>query len=47
MRNMKAEEFVNDWQYEKAKRQERKQDRRSRDRRKTGRGVWQAIPADE
>lgn len=47
MKAMKAEEFGQDWQYEKAKRQERKQDRKSRDRRRGGRGIWEAKPADE
>lgn len=46
MRKMQAEEFGKDYQYEKAKRDQRKQDRKSRDRRKSGRGVWEAKPAD-
>lgn len=46
MRAMKAEEFGNSWEYDKAKREERKQDRKSRERRKSGRGVWEAKPAD-
>lgn len=46
MRTMKAEEFGNSWEYDKAKRKERKQDRKSRDRRKSGRSIWEAKPAD-
>lgn len=44
---MKADEFGNGWEYEKAKREERKTTRKSRDRRRTGRGIWEAKPADE
>lgn len=46
MKAMKAEEFGNSWEYDKAKREQRKEDRKSRDRRKSGRGVWEAKPAD-
>lgn len=44
---MKAEEFGNSWEYDKAKREERKQTRKSRDQRKGRKGVWEAKPADE
>lgn len=47
MRNMNAEDFGQSWEYEKAKRARRKEDRKSRERRKSGRGVWEAKPADE
>lgn len=43
---MQVEEFGKDYQYEKAKREQRKEDRKSRDRRKNGRGIWEAKPAD-
>lgn len=46
MKEMKVEEFGKSWEYEKAKRDQRKQDRKSRDRRKSGRSVWEAKPAD-
>lgn len=46
MKAMKVEEFAKDYQYEKAKREQRKEDRKTRDRRKGGRGVWEAKPAD-
>lgn len=46
MRRMEASEFGKGYEYEKAKREERKQDRKSRDRRKNGRSVWEAKPAD-
>lgn len=42
----KAEEFGQGWEYEKAKRSQRKEDRKTRDRRKGGRGIWEAKPAD-
>ena len=44
---MKAEEFGNSWEYDKAKKEERKQTRDQRNRRRSGRGVWEAKPADE
>lgn len=47
MRQMKAEEFQQDWEYDKAKRDQRKKDRSSRDKRKAGRSRWEAKPADE
>ncbi|QNO00711.1 hypothetical protein QGX17_gp072 [Pseudomonas phage phiPsa381] len=47
MRKMQAEEFGKGYEYEKAKREERKQTRNTRDRRRSGRGVWEAKPADE
>lgn len=47
MRKMQAEEFGNSWEYDRAKRKERKQDRQSRTRRKAGRSIWEARPADE
>ncbi|AMR57390.1 hypothetical protein vB_PsyM_KIL3b_0144 [Pseudomonas phage vB_PsyM_KIL3b] len=48
MRKMSAEEFGGKgYEYEKAKRQERKADRKTRERRKSGRSVWEAKPADE
>jgi hypothetical protein len=46
LKSFKVEEFGNAWEYNKAKREERKQDRKTRDRRKSGRGVWEAKPAD-
>lgn len=46
MRKMQADDFGRNWEYEKAKREQRKEDRKSRDRRKSGRGVWEAKPAD-
>lgn len=46
MRKMQAEEFQQGWKYEQAKRQQRKQERSSRDLRRTGRSVWEAKPAD-
>lgn len=47
MRKMQADEFGKDYEYEKAKRDERKQTRRSRDQRKGRKGQWEAKPADE
>lgn len=47
MRKMKAGEYENSWEYDKAKKEERKQDRNSRDQRKGRKGVWQAKGADE
>jgi hypothetical protein len=44
---MNAEEFGKGWEYEKAKRDQRKQDRNSRDQRKGRKGQWEPIPADE
>jgi hypothetical protein len=44
---MKAEEFGKGYEYDQAKREERKKTRKSRDRRRSGRGVWEAKPADE
>lgn len=46
MKSMNAEEFAKDYQYDKAKRDQRKEDRKSRDRRKSGRSIWEAKPAD-
>jgi hypothetical protein len=43
---MSAEEFNKGWEYDKAKRERRKEDRKSRERRKGGRDVWEAKPAD-
>lgn len=47
MRKMQADEFGKDYEYEKAKRDERKQTRRTRDQRKGRKGQWEAKPADE
>lgn len=44
---MKAEEFGKSWEYDKAKREERKQDRKTRDQRRGRKGQWEAKPADE
>ena len=44
---MKAGEFAKSWEYKKAKREERKQDRNSRDQRRGRKGVWQPKGADE
>ncbi len=44
---MNAEEFGKSWEYDRAKREERKNTRKSRERRRSGRGVWEAKPADE
>ena len=47
MRKMSADEFGKDYQYEQAKRKQRKQERNSRDQRRSGRDRWEAKPADE
>jgi hypothetical protein len=47
VRKMQADEFGKDYEYEKAKRDERKQTRRTRDQRKGRKGQWEAKPADE
>jgi hypothetical protein len=47
MRKMSAEEFGKDYEYEKAKRKQRKEDRNTRDKRRSGRDRWEAKPADE
>lgn len=46
MRKMQVDEFATDWQYEKAQREQRKKNRKDRERRKNGRGLWEAKPAD-
>lgn len=47
MKQMKAEEFGNSWEYDKAKREQRKRDRSSRDQRKGRKGQWEAKGSDE
>lgn len=44
---MKVEEFGNSWEYDKAKRDERKRTRRGRDVKRTRKGQWQPRSADE
>jgi hypothetical protein len=47
LRGFKAEEYNKDYEYDKAKREERKKTRNTRERRRSGRGIWEAKPADE
>lgn len=47
MKQMKADEFGNSWEYEQAKRKQRKEQRRGRDQRKGRKGQWEAKGADE
>lgn len=47
MKVMKVEEFGNSWEYDKAKREERKKTKGKRDQKRTRKGVWEAKPADE
>jgi len=44
---MKAEEFGNGWEYDKAKREERKKARKGRDVKRGRKGQWQPVGADE
>lgn len=44
---MSATEFDKDWEYEKAKREQRKTDRKTRDRKKGRKSQWEVKPADE
>lgn len=47
MRKMKASEYKNDWEYEQAKREERKKDKKSREQKRGRKGIWQNKSADE
>lgn len=44
---MKVEEFGNSWEYDKAKRDERKRTRQGRDVKRGRKGQWQPRGADE
>lgn len=43
MRNSQAKQFNNDWEYEEAKRQERKQTKKMREQRKSKRTQWEGV----
>jgi hypothetical protein len=44
---MKVEEFGNSWEYDKAKRDERKRTKRGRDVKRSRKGQWQPVGADD
>lgn len=47
MKSFKAEEFGNGWEYDKAKRKERKETKRGRAAKRGRKGIWEAKPSDE